>query len=104
MKSSLKPATKAEKRRFEIIKIEIGCIACRVLFGYYRPANAHHLLSGGRRRGHSETIPLCFDHHVGNKLSTHKTKRLFIETVGEDDELLEETNRLVAEFESNVIR
>lgn len=104
MKSGLKPATKAEKRRFEILKREIGCVACRVLFGYYRPAHAHHLLSGGRRRGHSETIPLCDDHHVGNKLSTHRTKLLFSETVGTDDELLAETNRRVADFEGNTIR
>ncbi len=91
--------TKAERRRFEILKSSIGCIAC----GNPVFCHAHHLLSGGRRISHLHTIPLCQECHVGNELSTHKTKRKFIETYGTDEELLERTNDLIAQFEASVI-
>jgi len=92
--------TKEERRRFEILKTQIGCIACNnpVL------CNAHHLLSGGRRIGHMHTIPLCQPCHVGDELSTHKTKRKFREIYGTDEELLTRTNELIAQFESSVVK
>lgn len=81
MKSRLSNPTKAESRRMDIIKFEIGCL---VHVG--RPADAHHLLSSGRRISHLHVIPLCPDCHTG-KDSTHKRKRWFRETYGTDDEL-----------------
>jgi len=91
--------TKAERRRFEILKTQIGCIAC----GNPVICNAHHLLSGGRRRGHMETIPLCQPCHVGDELSIHRTKRKFCEIYGTDDELLERTNALIGQFEASIV-
>jgi len=94
MKSSLKNPTKAEKRRFYLIKFEIGC-----LIHPNTPAEAHHLLRNGKRVSHLATIPLCTECHTGGD-STHKRKVWFRETYGTDEELLAETNRRVEEFES----
>jgi hypothetical protein len=41
-----------------------GCIVCRKL-GLIRYPEIHHILSGGRRIGHDDTIPLCPWHHQG---------------------------------------
>jgi len=43
--------------------IEHGCVACRIDRVQLRPAEVHHILSGGRRIGHLFTIPLCSGHH-----------------------------------------
>lgn len=102
MKSSLPAATKAQKRRFEIAAREIGCICCRKQ-GWAEgvPAQMHHLHdpATGKRRGHSETIPLCDQHHW----EAHNMKRIFHDEFGSDDELLQLTNELVAEFEGRLV-
>ena len=97
MKSSLSAATVSERRRFEIICREIGCLVHKG-----RPAEAHHLLSVGRRISHLHTIPLCPDCHTGEN-STHKRRKWFAACYGTDEELLKETNRRVALFEANTI-
>jgi hypothetical protein len=65
---STKAMTKAEAAHVTAIK-HAGCLLCTEL-GYPREeggplAEAHHLLSGGIRRGHMETIGLCPWHHRG---------------------------------------
>jgi hypothetical protein len=55
--------TKADRARFHALQ-KIGCIACRQK-GVFSQVHVHHLLSGGRRRGHQFTIPLCPYHHEG---------------------------------------
>ena len=105
MKSSLPNPTKAESRRMEIIKSEIGCIACWIDVNMYCPPAIHHLLDTGRRRGHRYTIGLCegaIDHHQGNN-GIHRAKRSFREKYGTDDELLRMTNDLIVIFENNVV-
>lgn len=97
-------ATKAEKQRMEFLG-QFGCIAC-LSEGYYRWADVHHLLSGGRRIGHEATIPLCEYHHRGvpicrnadgnlSKKATYEVlgpcldqKRLFVEKYGGEQFLL----------------
>ncbi len=101
MKSSLPSPTKAESRRMDIIKRDIGCIACRQ-GNLHSQANAHHILSGGRRISHAATLPLCDFHHTG-LISIHASKRGFVKDYGTEMELLAETNRLVAAFEANII-
>ena len=90
--------TKLDERRFQRFQ-DIGCIACRQ-HGEYRQADAHHLLSGGRRRGNQHTIPLCPYHHrgvgIGIGPSLAHGSKPFHEAFGSDDELLERTNRLLA--------
>lgn len=102
MKSGLPAITKAEARRMEIIKTQVGCVASYIDFGGNTPCEIHHLLDTGGRRGHAFTIGLTYEHHQGNN-GIHKAKRSFRERYGTDDELLELTNRLVTEFESNVV-
>jgi len=97
MKTGIKSATKAEKRRFQIIREELGCVACGLL-----GCQAHHLLSGGRRISHSHTIPLCPGCHTGPN-SIHKRKRWFRDLYGTDDELLDRTDALVKQFESTIV-
>lgn len=117
MKSSLGAITKAQRRRLEIIKFHVGCLACRRDHDSLVPAEAHHLLSGGRRISHDATVPLCPWHHRGAcnsdagsidmeilyGPSLALSKRKFHELYGTDEEMLDETNRRVKEFESRTI-
>lgn len=108
--------TRAERERIVAIK-EFGCICCQInrARGYptafYGAAEAHHLLSGGRRRGHAFTIGLCQWHHRSVRpYPSHTTaqmmdtfgpsvatgSRAFHEFYGSDDELLEYQELLLA--------
>lgn len=66
MKHSTGKPTKAEQARFDAMKEQGICIAC-CLRGERRPQpiEIHHLLSGGKRRGHLFTVGLCQWHHRG---------------------------------------
>jgi len=111
-----KNATKAEKRRFDIITREVGCVPCRMLFCRYMPADANHLLNG-YRIGHSDTVPECLWHHRGEHLvgtnarvmkktfgpSRKLHKKQFRKIFGTDDELLAITNSYVQAFELQTI-
>jgi hypothetical protein len=66
------------------------------------PYDVQHLLSGGVRRGHLATIPLCPAHHRGVEFSPSmhlasvaRGPRTFREIFGSDDELLTLTDRLI---------
>ena len=100
---SLPSPTKAQSRRMEIIKRDIGCIACHISLYPGTPADAHHLLSGGRRISHDATIPLCKMHHDRPGGSIHKNKLWFAKRFGTDEYLLAETDRLVDIFEANTV-
>jgi hypothetical protein len=105
MKTALPAATKAQKRRWRIIKEELGCIACWIEHNKYVPACIHHLLDTGSRRGHDFTIGLCeqgADHHQGND-GIHRAKKAFRLKYGSDDELLDLTNTLVEIYEGNTV-
>lgn len=104
--------TKAQERRFQLIKLESGCICCRLRGLGYTPPEIHHLIDGGRRRGHDETIGLCQWHHQGYAPDgwTPRTYRelagpslkdgtcTFREAYGTDDELLAAQNRLLQQI------
>ena len=109
-----KPATKSERRRIEIIKSEIGCIACKLDNRGYTPADAHHMLSGGNRISHAHTIPLCKLHHTGfdaerdgiermYEPSLADSKRDFEDKYGSEEYLLKFTNVLVKAFKDRTI-
>lgn len=94
-------ATRAETAWLAAI-CRLGCIVC-VLEGKGRsPAVPHHLLRGGRRIGHLQTIPLCDPgHHQypqpgSGKIARHPTKARFEAAYGTEAELLERTRELVA--------
>lgn len=107
-----KPATKAEKARLARVK-QLPCIACLKLGMLIQcgPTEAHHLLSGGRRRGHAFTVSLGVYHHRGLPDRGHSITEMekwygpslangskpFHEAFGSDEALLAETNKLLDE-------
>lgn len=93
--------TKLEKRWLNAIT-ELGCIVCLVFDRLFSPAEPHHLLDGGRRRGHLFTIPLCPGHHrfgLDTEVATSRDqcRRRFEARYGTEESLLEKTRDLVAE-------
>jgi hypothetical protein len=103
-----KPASKAQKRRFRILGQEIGCMCCRMLGQGFVPAEIHHITRGGRRLGHDFTIPLCGWHHRGvgiNRFgaSIADGRKLFEEFWGNEFDLLDDANRLLAEYEARTV-
>jgi hypothetical protein len=111
-----KNITPAQKRRFDIITREVGCICCRIQLGVFVEAQANHLLNG-YRLGHDDVTPECPWHHVGECLvgvskqrmqrcfgpSRRLHKKAFRKTFGSDKYLLELTNRRVVKFEQTVV-
>lgn len=101
-------ATKAEKARFDKLS-RILCVACWDTGLCCGKTECHHLLSGGRRRGHLFTVPLGKWHHQGIPLAgsdtTTMTKlygpslrlqsKAFHEAYGTDNELLAKVNDLL---------
>lgn len=67
-----------EKIRMAKIK-RMRCVACWDTGLCCGPTEVHHTLSGGKRRGHSFTIPLGKWHHQGIPLEgvTTRQMRLF---------------------------
>lgn len=108
MQSKAKPATKEERSRMRRVN-EIGCIVCLKKGIKSGPAENHHLLDGGRRRGHRFTIGLCGYHHAGRfpegvdrKEYRHRMgpaltdgTKLFRMMFGTDDELLKLQDDLI---------
>jgi hypothetical protein len=108
-------ATVAESARIELVK-RLGCICCMLnrtwgmLAAYAGVCEAHHLLSGGRRRGHDFTLGLCRWHHQGvPPRPMHEREAIamygpsvatgskpFHVMYGSDDELLEFQDALLA--------
>lgn len=113
-----KAATVAEKRRWADA-LSRGCVACyinetelgRTRASYGRELEIHHLLSGGRRIGHSATVCLCHYHHQGKRLpftdtgykdhaviygaSFGREPRRFREVYGSDTQLLARQNAMI---------
>lgn len=85
--------TKEEARWMSDI-VEHGCICCILDGNPPRPAAVHHILSGGRRKGHLYTLPLCDPGHHQNgqslgMVSRHPDKARFEAQYGTELELLE---------------
>jgi hypothetical protein len=93
--------TKLEQAWMDAIT-EIGCICCLLFHGApHTPGAVHHLLDGGRRRGHLDTICLCDPgHHQKSptlaKISRHPFKERFEAAYGTEEQLLELTRTVVA--------
>lgn len=130
IRTAIKPSTKPMRRgrstgmptvahseRIVTIK-QLGCVCCMLNMKLWMlvpsrgACEAHHLLSGGRRRGHAFTIGLCAWHHRAVPVMTPPVgvtmgirmygptvatgSKPFHETYGSDDELLEFQNTLLA--------
>ena len=84
--------TKDESAWMDAI-VEHGCICCILDGQQPRPTAVHHILSGGRRKGHLFTLPLCDPgHHQGGQafgmVSRHPNKARFEAEYGTEHELL----------------
>jgi hypothetical protein len=103
---SRKKPTKSESKRMAILS-RIRCVACWDTGLTCGRTEVHHLISGGRRRGHSYTISLGLYHHQGIPLpgwtlhqmrtyfgpSLRLESKAFRERYGTDDELLAKVNK-----------
>lgn len=114
---SRKPATKAEKAHLQKVKA-LPCAACvkRKLLIQCGITEAHHTLSGGRRRGHMHVVSLGTWHHRAVPLSGWTSAEMtayfgpslangskpFHAAFGTPEELLEETNRALGVVERKV--
>ena len=90
-------ATKLEKERFRKIA-ELGCSLCRHQGNEGTPAELHHIRRTGIR-SQSPVIGLCPYHHRGSNTSIHGMgrKRFELEYQITEEELLEQTKRLINE-------
>lgn len=93
--------TNLEKRWCAAI-CEIGCICCLLFHNAPRtPGAVHHLLRGGRRIGHLDTICLCDPGHHQNapsgssKVSRHPNKVRFEAAYASEEVLLDRSRLLV---------
>lgn len=92
-----KQATKDERAYLGRVA-GLGCCICRRLGWGDSPAEVHHQRSGvGRMRAsYSRTMPLCPEHHRGNTgIHGLGTKRFVVVYGVTEDELVEETQRLL---------
>lgn len=110
VKPRSKPATRAERKRYQRLH-EMGCIIDRMSPSecYNLPVEVQHLTSGGRRLGNEFTIPLCSWHHRAQLPcgmtssqasllygpSFAKSRKEFEATYGSEEFLLAETNKLL---------
>lgn len=97
----------AEEAAWIVAVKEGDCVAC----GIVGPCDAHHLLSGGRRRGHLFTVGLCAWCHRGVPDDGYTAKQMrdtygpslmdgsktFHEYYGSDDELYERQRKQLEE-------
>lgn len=71
LKTRLKPAKRpsgSAEKAHKAALAELGCMACRRLYGSHipGPVELHHLRGGGWGKGDYTTlIPLCVSHHRG---------------------------------------
>lgn len=111
MQSKAPAATAAEKARFEKLFELVGCLPCRLEHGRYVAPEIHHLVEGGKRLGHSMTVPCCRWHHrsitqmrpstaaleFGPPLGgSHAHIRYFVERYGTERELVALADRILA--------
>lgn len=91
--------TKVERTWLGCI-VQLGCIVCLLFERIFSQAEPHHMLSGGRRRGHLFTIPLCPGHHrfgMNDERATSRDqcRRRFEARYGTEESLLAKTRELV---------
>lgn len=88
----------AEKEWLDAV-VQLGCIACHVSGKPGTPCEVHHMLEGGRRKGHLWAIGLCPLHHRGGRndaeiVSRHPWHKAFEKRYGTEQELLEKSRRM----------
>lgn len=101
-----KARTKAQQRRIDILKREVGCLAC-LRHGEFREADYHHAMPRNAKVAyHDWGYPLCPWHHRGIGYGLEPTRiqtRKFRERYGTEEELVAEANERLKQFESSVV-
>jgi hypothetical protein len=87
-----------EERLWMSAIVTYGCVACRIDGNGYVPPEVHHILSGGVRRGHLLTLPLCSGHHrdgagIPGLIARHPWRVKFEAKYGTEMEQLERLQR-----------
>ena len=100
----LNSMNKAEKGWMAAVA-ELGCIVCKNEGYGFVPCCVHHMLSGGRRMGHLNTIGLCPGHHASGVktvelCSRHPWLREFERRYGTEESLLKQTQGLINDTDS----
>ena len=83
-----------EEKAFHAAVRDLGCIVCRNR-GAQTPAEIHHILQGGRRKGEKYVLGLCALHHRGGAnceeyTSRHPWRKAFEARYGTEYELLDQ--------------
>lgn len=85
--------TKSEKAHMNKVA-QLPCAVCGI-----QPVSVHHIRTGigmGRRANNFQVIPLCYEHHQGNKGIHGMGRKAWELYIGKTElQLLEETNALV---------
>lgn len=111
MRHSTGKPTAAQQARFTAIKLDVGCVVCRLQGVGYRPPDIHHLTSCGRRIGHDASIGLCLWHHRGIPDDGRTSRQMrelygpsltdgsktFRDAYGDDEGLLEAANEMLGD-------
>jgi len=95
---------KKDKERFDKLR-RIGCMACAKK-GIFSEPIIHHIRKHtglSLRPPHTETIPLCPEHHNMGNESVHLNKKVFIKLFGTENELLDEANEKIKQLEKENI-
>lgn len=97
------PLTKAEQEWHAKVR-DLGCIVCRLFHGVRSDGDIHHVLSGSKRAGEMFVICLCPTHHRSGKntpeyVSRHPWRKEFEKRYGTEQELLQQTEQLCANFQ-----
>jgi hypothetical protein len=79
--------TKAEIEYMALVRA-LPCLCCGI-----RPVVLHHIKSGNKKMGERFVLPLCEPHHVGPRMSVHRTRYAFIMAYGTERMLWESVQR-----------
>jgi len=92
---------KKDRERYRRLS-DLGCICCLKFESVWSPCEIHHI-NGRTGNGNQETIGLCHFHHregsnCDEYVSRHPWLTEFEARYGNEQDLLEETNRLIEPF------
>ena len=93
--------TKAERKYWDNLSEQVGCIVCRNLGLTNHYVSIHHI--DGRTKkgchGPKKVLPLCGPHHTtgGPGVAIHSYKARWVKQFGSEKDLAEQCSRILAE-------
>ena len=85
-------STRAEKKYWDLLAQEVGCIACRLDGNINTHVSVHHCHGRTKQGAHMQVLPLCGSHHQtgGEDVpSIHPWKARFEQKYGTQEELMQ---------------